>query len=414
MTGAAAAWAMALALAAVADAEPLTVAQCTARALEHAPALASGAAETDAAAARLGEARAAYLPSVLAHGDYGKAHGYDEAVTNGGSTQAVARMEATVFDGGARRAGVAAARARLRSLRARAAQQRADVALAVRTAYATALASRAEVTIDGDGERSLRSYAKLIARQDRIGAANENDVLRAELAIRASSESRRAAAATRDAALAELASLTGAAVAADSLVEFDAAFDPAWSQDVADAPAVIDARETADAARRDAAAIAAERFGKAMLTADVGAIGVGVSDTLERRAGAQFLLGFDVPLFDGGARDLRVAAARADARSAEAKLAEATRAVELALVQAAAEARRAQVDAAAARQSVALAERNFVLMEARHLGGGNVRLLEVLDALTQVSTLRIASVHADLALRLAAARAANAVGEVPR
>ena len=403
--------ALAVACSAAAE-EPLAVGDAIDRALAHAPSILGAVAELDAAAAHVGEARAAFLPSVLAHGEYGRAHGFDEAVTNGGSTQAVARMEATLFDGGARRAALAAARARLRSARARGDQRRADVALAVRSAYATALAARAELEIDRDVERALETYAQLLARQDQIGAANENDVLRAKLGLRSQAAERRATESTLESALADLASLTGTELSAGSLRDFAVTLEPVASDLVAASPVVSDAREAAEAAARDAAALEGERIGKATLTADAGVIGVAFADSFERRSGAQFLLGFDVPLFDGGARNLRIAAARADARGAQSKVAEAARTVRLSVEHATSEARRAEIDAAAAREATDLAAKNFLLMEARHLGGGNVRLLEVLDALTQLSSLRLSVVRAELSLRLAAARAADAVGKV--
>lgn len=395
-----------------ASAQTLAVEDCIARALAHAPARGVSEAGVDAAAAHVEEARAAYLPSLSAHAEYGRAKGYDEAVTNGGSTQAVARLESTIFDGGTRRLTLDASRARLRSARARSAQDRADLELAVRTAYATALAARAELAIGREAEAALRGYARMLGNQDRAGAATENDVLRAELAVRSQAETKRASEGTLDSARAELASLAGVEVPAAALVEYAPPPAVQTDDDLEAAPSIVDAREAADAAERDASSIGAERFGKATLTADGGAIGVGGADTLEHRGGAQFLLGLDVPLFDGGVRARKIDAARAEERAARATLLEARRKLRLQIDEGRAELRRAEVDGAAAREASALAERNFHLSEARHLGGGNVRLLEVLDAFTQWSALRLSAVHADLALRLARARIDAALGKV--
>jgi hypothetical protein len=51
-------------------------------------------------------------------------------------------------------------------------------------------------------------------------------------------------------------------------------------------------------------------------------------------------------------------------------------------------------------------------MRARHLGGGNVHLLEVLDALGQHVEARVGLSRAELAYRLAVAHQAEVLGEV--
>ncbi len=51
-------------------------------------------------------------------------------------------------------------------------------------------------------------------------------------------------------------------------------------------------------------------------------------------------------------------------------------------------------------------------MRARYFGGGNVRLLEVLDALAQYVDIQIAVQRALLASRLVAAKQRQLIGEV--
>ena len=58
------------------------------------------------------------------------------------------------------------------------------------------------------------------------------------------------------------------------------------------------------------------------------------------------------------------------------------------------------------------AAENFELMRARYFGGGNVRLLEVLDALTQFVDAQLAVQRAIFAGRLVAAKQQQLVGEV--
>src|SRR5262245_32997039 len=82
-----------LILAGEALADGTSVEQCVRSALERAPTLRAASAETAGANAGVALGRSAYWPTISGHGEYGKAKGYDEAVTNGGSTQAVVRIE---------------------------------------------------------------------------------------------------------------------------------------------------------------------------------------------------------------------------------------------------------------------------------------------------------------------------------
>ena len=133
------------AAAASAEPAPLNVDDCVRLALARSPAARAAGFDVDAALARLRAARAAYAPHLSAQAEYGRSAGFDEAVTNGGSTAALLTVETSLLDGGLRDAQFAATGARLRSAKALEQQRRADVAYAVRAAYFTAVAANAEV-----------------------------------------------------------------------------------------------------------------------------------------------------------------------------------------------------------------------------------------------------------------------------
>src|SRR5207247_8968934 len=65
---------------------------------------------------------------------------------------------------------------------------------------------------------------------------------------------------------------------------------------------------------------------------------------------------------------------------------------------------------AAAQRAVPLATEQLQLLRARYLGGGNVRLLEVLDALTQHLEARLGVPRAQRAYRLAVATEEQLLG----
>jgi outer membrane protein TolC len=395
-----------------AAAETLTVADCVRLALARSPASRAATLGVDAAALRLRAARAAYSPRLFGEAQYGRAEGFDQGVTNGGATEALLTFQSTLLDGGLRDAQFAAARARLRSATAKQQQSQADVALAVRTAYFAAVAAAEAIDVHADAIRLLRNYAELLQRQEGLGLVPHNDVLRAQLAVAAAEAAHRQATADLDAAREELGVLTGTTIEATALVPpppmpvvegADAAIETS--------PVMVDARAAVDAARRDADAVRSEWRGHLDMTASGGALGVEPGHTFSQNGGGQFLFGFTLPIFDSGGTAARIAAAVADADSAEASAAQSRQTVIVALAHAAIEARRAQADLAAWQAAVPRAAESFQLMRARYVGGGNVRLLEVLDALAQQVDTRLNVSRARLAYSVAVATQYQILGE---
>jgi outer membrane protein len=398
--------------ASVAGAAAVTVEDCVRAALAYSPAVRVAASQVDAASAQLRAARSAYAPRLLAEAEYGRSQGFDETVTNGGSTAALLTVEATLLDGGLRDAQFAAARARLRGTSARMQQQRADVALATRVAYFTALARRREGGIQRDTLRTLRAYVALLQAQESRGLVPRNDVLRAQLAVDTTKSARRAAVADLRDASSLLRSLTGLEVTPSDLVEPATAFEvEAGAKKIDASPILVDARAAVQAARHDADVVRSDNREKLTLTANGGVLGIQPGPTFHDNGGGQFLFGFRLPIFDGGVVASRVAAAVATTQAAEANVQLARQTVDTAFTRAEVEAQRAHQDVAAWRQAIPKAEENFELMRARYFGGGNVRLLEVLDALNQAVDAKLNLQTAVLSYRVAVATEHQILGE---
>lgn len=395
------------------SAETLTADDCVRLALEHSPSTRSAAAQEAAAEHRLRGARAAYYPRLSPQAAYGKSFGYDDVVTNGGVTMLGVRLDATLFDGGVRAAQVGAAEAKLQSAEALERQRRADVALAVRTAYFGALAARQESAIEADHEARVDSGLTLLTAQHEQGLVPLDDVLRARLAADSARTSRATADAVVAASLAELATLTGRTVAEDDLVPPDSMDDPGMESSIDDSPLMKEAEATVEAARRDADSLRGERSGRLDLTATGGFLGVDPGSTFRDFGGGDFLVGVTVPLFDGGVSAARVAAAVADIEAAEADRDALRQALGIALTRADLDAARAREEAESWRRAVPAASEAFQLARARYFGGGNVRLLELLDLLNQWTDTRHRLVRAELALRLAQAERDQILGRSP-
>jgi len=392
-------------------AEPLTVVDCARLALGRSPALRASGFTVEAARMRVGAARGAFLPVLSAEGEYGRSAGYDTAVTNGGSTKAVVKGEATILDAGARRAQLSAASARAEAAGASDREERAAVVFAVREAYFTALAAGEEIAVRDEALHTLAGDVQLLERQERSGLVPPNAALRARITEESTATARRAAAGQLSASRSTLSVLTGVDAPGLSLVdpgEPPSAGD--FSTALEDVPAIAAARLAFEAAKRDAESLERERWGKLTVSADAGALGVVPATTFRDDRGAEFLFGVRVPLFDAVA-SANLAAARAELGTAEASLERAREAARLELLQLGEEIARTRADLDAARRTLPLSEQNLELMRARHAGGGDVRLLELLDALSEHVNTRLEVSRALLAHRLAQARVAKLVGE---
>src|SRR5262245_45658564 len=401
------------ALGSIAAAVPVTLEECVQQALQRAPAVQSAAADVDAALAQVRAARAAYWPRVLGQAQYGHSEGYDTAITNGGVTQLGVAVEAPILDGGLRTAQLAAARARLLSSGAQEQQRRADIAFAVTNAYSSALAFRGEAAIRAEATQTLTDYLVLLERQERLGLVPVGDAVRAQLALQTARSAERAANAGCGAATHELGVLIGSPIDSGALVEpAPAVIAPADEATIESSATVADARAAAEAARGDADAVRSENRSRLTLSGDSGFLGVNPGTTFRDNGGGEFLIGFSIPLFDGGVLAARIAAATATTASAEAKVAQERESLRIGLVHLASEAERARADAEAWSQSLPSAAEAFLLLRARYFGGGNIRLLDVLDALNQSVEARLAVVRARFAYRVAVAGQIQLLGRI--
>ena len=402
-----------VALCCLAAAAPVTLEDCVRLALDRAPALQGATADVDAALAQVRAARSAYWPRVSGQAQYGHSEGYDTAITNGGVTQLGLFVEAPILDGGLRAAQLAAARARLRSSAALEQQRRADIAFAVSNAYSTGLAFRREREIRAEAVRVLTDYVDLLKRQEGLGLVPVGDGVRAELALHTARSAERAASAGLEASAHELGVLVGTPVEPTALVEpATRTLAPAGDDAIERSPTVADARAAAEAARRDADAVRSENHSRLTLSGDGGFLGVNPGPTFRDNGGGEFLVGFSIPLFDGGAVAARVAEATAKTASAEAKVDQERESLVIALTHLRSEAERARADAEAWSQTLPAAAEAFLLLRARYFGGGSIRLLEVLDALNQSVDARLAVVRARFAYRVAAASQAQLLGRI--
>jgi outer membrane protein TolC len=141
-----------------------------------------------------------------------------------------------------------------------------------------------------------------------------------------------------------------------------------------------------------------------------GWLGIDPPKTFGHHLGASYDTAVAVPIFQGGLVRSHIDEALALQHVAEAQ----RKQIKLELTRDLADANDRYVNArkelALLKDSQATADDSFALDWTRFLGGGNVTILEVIDAYQQAATLRITRLDQEFAARQAAAQAALVLG----
>lgn len=390
--------------------ETITLDQAIGRALEVAPTLANASANSDLNHAKIDEARAPLLPNVFGAGDYQQSPGYDPVITNRGQTLAQLGLDYTVYDGGKRNDQVRAARYAAEAAMLGVAAVRAQIVFDTTVAYFDLMRARAEEALFGANVDRLGGYLGIVERLERSGRAIPNDVLR----IRAARDTTQIALANARQAAEHasiiLASLIGGEEANDLQAAPVADLPPPPSAEPERSPAYAAAERQVHAAEMQVAAAHDERYPTLKVGLTAGWLGVDPPKTFGHHLGASYDTAVAVPIFQGGLVRSHIDQALALQHVAEAQ----RKQIKLELTRDLADANDRYVNArkelALLKDSQATADDSFALDWTRFLGGGNVTILEVIDAYQQAATLRITRLDQEFAARQAAAQAALVLG----
>lgn len=399
-----------LMLARAADAAPLTLKEAVQRALAFAPTVASATAQGDLSSAMLREARAPLYPSLSAESEYYQGPGYSVAITNGGLSDAMLMLNYTAFDFGRRSAAARAALYQSEADQFGVGAARAQIVFDTTAAYYELLrAQEAERELVSNAVR-LKSYVTVVEALNRSGRAIANDVLKiqtasgnAELALSGAQHATLRASAALGALMGEIGPAEISVIQAAGL--------PAWpGDDFSHNPLLEAARRKVASEKAAVQAAMRERYPTVKLALTAGWQGIDPPHTFAHNAGASYDGLMSMPIFDGGLISAHIDEARARTAAAEAQV----RQVEFDLRRRLADARSryktARDQLALLSKTQPAARDNFALAWARFLGGGNVTLLEVIDAYAQAEQLRLARFGQQFAMRQAAAEATLLLG----
>lgn len=390
--------------------ETITLDQAIGRSLEVAPRLANASANSDLNRAKVDEARAPLLPSVFGAGDYQQSPGYDQIITNRGQTLAQLVLDYTVYDGGKRSDQVRAAHYAAEAALLGVAAVRAQIVFDTTVAYFDLVRARAEETLLGGDFDRLGGYLGIVERLERSGRAIPNDVLR----IRAARDTTQIALANARQAAQHasimLASLIGGDETDDLQVAPVADLQPPPSADPERSPAYAAAEREVRASEMQVAAAHDERYPTLKVGLTAGWLGIDPPKTFGHHLGASYDTAVAMPIFQGGLVRSHIDEALALQHVAEAQ----RRQIKLELTRDLADANDRYVNARKELEllkgSQATADDSFALDWTRFLGGGNVTILEVIDAYQQAATLRITRIDQEFAARQASAQAALVLG----
>jgi outer membrane protein TolC len=390
--------------------ETLTLEQAIGRALEIAPTLANATASSDLSRAQVDEARAPLFPNIGGAGDYSQSPGYDEVVTNRGQTLAQLVLDYTAYDGGRRSDQLRAARYASEGAMLGVAAVRAQVVFDTTIAYFDLLRTRGQESHLSTNLDRLGGYAAIVEALERSGRAIPNDVLRIRSARDSAQLALASAHQSAEHASIILASLIGAGDADDLQVERISDLPAMPSSDLERSPAYAAAERQVRAAGMLVAAAHDERYPTVKIGLTAGWLGVDPPKTFGHYLGASYDTALALPIFQGGLVRSHIDEALASQHAAEAQ----RKQIKLELARDLADATdryrnaRQQLDFVA--QSQATADDSFALDWTRFLGGGNVSILEVIDAFQQAESLRLTRLDQEFAARQASAQAALVLG----
>ncbi len=391
-------------------AEVITLDQAVKRALAFAPSILSASANSELSAGKAGEARSALYPNLIGAGEYNQAPGYDQRISNRGLTLGQLQANYTVYDGGRRQAQVRAARYAEAAARLGIQAAQAQIVFDTTVAYFDLLRADEVVWEHEKRLKRLRTYVSIIEALQRSGRAVANDVLRVRTTRDQEQVDLGAARLVRAHSSIVLGSLMGIFGRTDLQIAAVAALPAMPSGDLLQTPTLRAAQRQVASAKLAVQAARAERYPTFTLALTSGVEGVDPPQTFRDHLGASYDGAVTMPLFDGGLITSHIQQAEAALHAAIAN----QRQIELQLKRDFADAQMLYHSAlkqlAILAESKSTADDAFALDWTRFLGGGNVTLLEVLDAFQQAENLHLTRLDQEFATRQAAAQAALVLG----
>jgi len=397
----------------------LSLTECITIALEHSPRTAESWLAIRATAARVGRAKADYLPTIglTSSAARGNAAELDDKVDFGTQNRYEAMFGARwlLFDGGGRKARVDAAAAEVMMAGFRHNTALQDVALNVVETYHNLLAARNFQELAVETVRQRDYQLRMAGARHGAGVVAKSDVLRAQTEKADASLNLVRAKNAVHVAKGRLASAMGLRVSADFQVADTPEVD--YTQGLADIEALLDEAAQNRSELKNALAqvriqeaavrIAKSRYWPAVaFDTGFGWLGRSILPSQEQWTAG---LALDLPLFTGFDRTYQLHASKADLARAVAQREDVLRGVELEVWTAYWQTIEAGEAIEAAKRFVASAEQSARVAEGEYKNGAG-SIIGLIDAQTARTAARDRLIQARLDWRTAMARFQRVVG----
>jgi outer membrane protein TolC len=380
-------------------AAPLTLDDAIARAIQFAPSMQAATAQSDMSLAQVREQRSALFPSVSTGAEYYQAPGYDDVVTNRGLSTALVMLNYTAWDWGRRQARVRAARYVAEAARLGITAARAQIAFDTSVAYFDLWRARGAAAELATSLDRLTRYVATIDALRKSGRATASDTLKVlttrdavQIALVQQQQSAQRASAN-------LGSLIGEFNQPDIEIAELGDIQPKPAIDMGNSPVMQATRRAISSASLQVEAAKAERLPTFQVAFTTGFVGIDPRPTLSNDFGGSYDTVLSMPIFDGGLITSHIDQARAKQNSALAQARDTQYTLTRRINDASLRYDQARHMLELLEQALPHADDSFALSWTRFLGGGDVTLLEVLDAYQRAEDLRMQRFDQEFAAR---------------
>ena len=362
---------------------PVTLKLCIEKAIRHYPVSGYARANAGLMSSEYKQSRALLLPSVSVLSSYGRAYGYDPAVTNGGiaSLQAIAQVD--LFSP-SRWLSTKQMKMSFESARYEQKAMESGLAYTVKNVFVDAVTYGEEIKILQENIDSLGDYLSLTKRLLSTGLVTENDVLRTQIELDNTKAKLKSFDIKLLSQLNTLSSLTGIPMTPQTVLALEPVpFTVTASPDIdeqlfSNNPALRAVRYEERSRKYNVTAQRAKHLPTLSIEADAGWLAEPQPMAYGQYRGYSYLATLNLPVFEWGAVSYGVDAARMQLEKAQYN-------EQLLVNQLKLSYRNALKNLASAverinlyQKDIKLSKQNFAYSEARYTGGGRISSYEVL------------------------------------
>ncbi len=381
----------------------VTLKYCIQQAIQQYPLSGYANAETGVSINKYKESRALLFPVISLSSSYGRAYGYDPAITNGGiaSLQAIAQVD--IFNP-SRWLSTKQLKMSYESAKYNQKATENELAYIVKNTFIDAITYQKQIQILEEEIKSLEDYLNLTKRLLSAGLVTENDVLRAQIELdnaRAKLKSFNIKWLSR---INTLSALTGINITTGSVLSFEAipftistVKNNIDEQLFSNNPALQAIQYEERSEKYNVSAQKVKHFPTLSIEADAGWLAEPVPAAYGQYRGYSYLAMLNLPLFEWGAISYGVQAAKMQLQKVHYKKQLLLNQLKLAYQNALKDLESAIERINLYEKDIDLSKQNFEYSEARYTGGGRISSYEVLlDRQLMTNTqMDLASAKAD-------------------